>query len=413
MDPVTSLPHFDHFETERAGPVAVADQPAWQGQRAHGRVLAAATRPARRGGGAAWRARVLLTGSGDRSFSAGGDIEAFAELDGVAVRRDFVADCLRTFAAIEECRARPSSRRSTDLPWAAAASSRWPATWCWPPSTPPSASRRPRSGSFPASASCAPRRPSGGTRPSSWCWPASGISAQRAYELGLVQQVLPAAELAPAAPPLARRSPRGRRSRWRSASAWSTGAWTAARSATASRPSPCCTSTRDAAEGIRAFTERREPRVERDLAMEPFVALTRRYCIDYTARHDLSVCDDIMVPGDTLHMGVHHLAGRDDADKPAAAAQFRQFPGLCLTVNEIIRSRDRLALRFTEHGVLVRHDGPVRPGRRRPVLLGRAAAAGEPRRAGLLRPQAPARRRRPGPGPAPGRRAVGHPVRSG
>ena len=70
--------------------------------------------------------------------------------------------------------------------------------------------------------------------------------------------------------------------------------------------------------------------------MEPFVALMRRYCIDYTARHDLSVCDDIMVPGYTLHMGVHDLAGRDEAYKPAAAAQFRQFPGLCLTVNAII-----------------------------------------------------------------------------
>src|SRR6266704_4403987 len=83
----------------------------------------------------------------------------------------------------------------------------------------------------------------------------------------------------------------------------------------------------------------------------------RRYCIDYTARHDLSVCDDIMVPGYTLHMGVHHLAGRDEAYKPAAAAQFRQFPGLCLTVNEIICSGDRLALRFTEHGASARHGG--------------------------------------------------------
>ena len=92
-------------------------------------------------------------------------------------------------------------------------------------------------------------------------------------------------------------------------------------------------------------------------AVEPFVALMRRYCIDYTARHDLSVCDDIMVPGYTLHMGTHDLAGRDEFYKPAAAAQFRQFPGLCLTVNEIICSGDRLALRFTEHGASVRHDG--------------------------------------------------------
>jgi predicted ester cyclase len=91
--------------------------------------------------------------------------------------------------------------------------------------------------------------------------------------------------------------------------------------------------------------------------MEPFIALMRRYCIDYTARHDLSVCDDIMVPGYTLHMGVHDLAGRDDAYKPAAAAQFRQFPGLCLTVSEIVCSGGRLALRFTEHGASARHDG--------------------------------------------------------
>ena len=87
--------------------------------------------------------------------------------------------------------------------------------------------------------------------------------------------------------------------------------------------------------------------------MEPFVALMRRYCIDYTARHDLSVCDDIMVPGYTLHMGVHHLAGRDEAYKPAAAAQFRQFPGLCLTVNEIICSGDRLPLPGPDPDALV------------------------------------------------------------
>jgi hypothetical protein len=64
-----------------------------------------------------------------------------------------------------------------------------------------------------------------------------------------------------------------------------------------------------------------------------------------------------MVPGYTLHMGVHDLAGRDEAYKPAAAAQFRQFPGLCLTVNEIICSGARLGMRFTEHGASARHDG--------------------------------------------------------
>jgi predicted ester cyclase len=91
--------------------------------------------------------------------------------------------------------------------------------------------------------------------------------------------------------------------------------------------------------------------------VEPFVALMRRYCLDYTARHDMTVCDDIMTSGYTLHMGGHDLIGRDAAYKPAAAAQFRQFPGLCLTVNEIVCSGDRLALRFSEHGASIRHGG--------------------------------------------------------
>lgn len=89
----------------------------------------------------------------------------------------------------------------------------------------------------------------------------------------------------------------------------------------------------------------------------PFVALMRRYCVDYTARHDLTVCDEIMDPGYTLNMGGHRVAGRDGAYKPAAARQFAQFPGLGLTVNQVICSGDRLALRFTEHGASVRHGG--------------------------------------------------------
>jgi hypothetical protein len=89
----------------------------------------------------------------------------------------------------------------------------------------------------------------------------------------------------------------------------------------------------------------------------PFVALMRRYCVDYTSRHDLTVCDEIMDPGYTLNMGGHRLAGRDGAYKTAAAQQFGQFPGLGLTVNQVICSGDRLALRFTEHGASVRHGG--------------------------------------------------------
>ena len=91
----------------------------------------------------------------------------------------------------------------------------------------------------------------------------------------------------------------------------------------------------------------------------PFVALMRIYCNDYTNRHDTSVCPLIMEPGYTLHMGVHDLVGRDERYTPAAMKQFTQFPGLCLTVNQIVTNGDRLVMRFSEHGASNRHDGRV------------------------------------------------------
>lgn len=45
---------------------------------------------------------VVLTGAGQKAFCAGGDIAGFAELDGTAAKRAFQAECLRTFAAIED-----------------------------------------------------------------------------------------------------------------------------------------------------------------------------------------------------------------------------------------------------------------------------------------------------------------------
>ncbi|WP_214405269.1 enoyl-CoA hydratase/isomerase family protein [Pseudonocardia lacus] len=45
---------------------------------------------------------VVVTGAGERAFSAGGDIAGFAELEGTAAKREFQRDCMRTFAAVEE-----------------------------------------------------------------------------------------------------------------------------------------------------------------------------------------------------------------------------------------------------------------------------------------------------------------------
>jgi hypothetical protein len=83
--------------------------------------------------------------------------------------------------------------------------------------------------------------------------------------------------------------------------------------------------------------------------MEPFVALMRRYCIDYTNSHDQSVCDEIMHPGYVVHIAQADLP-RDLLYKPAVAAVFERFPGLGLVVHEFVTNGDRLAMRFSEHG---------------------------------------------------------------
>ncbi|HVW67966.1 MAG TPA: enoyl-CoA hydratase/isomerase family protein [Steroidobacteraceae bacterium] len=46
---------------------------------------------------------IVLTGAGDRAFCAGGDIADFRDLDTLEAKRNFQADAMRTFSAIEEC----------------------------------------------------------------------------------------------------------------------------------------------------------------------------------------------------------------------------------------------------------------------------------------------------------------------
>lgn len=83
--------------------------------------------------------------------------------------------------------------------------------------------------------------------------------------------------------------------------------------------------------------------------MEPFVALMRRYCIDYTNRHDPSVCDEIMHPDYVVHIS-HWDLPRDALYKPAVKQIFERFPGLGLVVHEFVTNGERLAMRFSEHG---------------------------------------------------------------
>lgn len=46
---------------------------------------------------------IVVTGDGDRAFSAGGDIHGYTALVDASSRRDFIVDCMRTFEALQTC----------------------------------------------------------------------------------------------------------------------------------------------------------------------------------------------------------------------------------------------------------------------------------------------------------------------
>lgn len=82
--------------------------------------------------------------------------------------------------------------------------------------------------------------------------------------------------------------------------------------------------------------------------MEPFVALMRRYCIDYTSAHDQSVCDEIM--SDAYEITISGRTMQMDAYREAVSAAYRRYPTLTLTVHDAMLSGDRFAMHFSEHG---------------------------------------------------------------
>lgn len=91
--------------------------------------------------------------------------------------------------------------------------------------------------------------------------------------------------------------------------------------------------------------------------MHPFVAVMRRYVVDYLLCQNPSVCAQIMTPDYVLHMGGTDLGPRDEVYVPAVVRQLEQFPGLGMTVHEIILDGEHLAMRFSQHGASTRHGG--------------------------------------------------------
>jgi predicted ester cyclase len=85
--------------------------------------------------------------------------------------------------------------------------------------------------------------------------------------------------------------------------------------------------------------------------------LLRGFAIDFLTSHDLSAVEWVMDPAYRLTIGGHIFDGRDQVYLPAAAEQLDQFPGLVVTVHDVVLAPDAIAMRFTEHGVSRRNQG--------------------------------------------------------
>lgn len=91
--------------------------------------------------------------------------------------------------------------------------------------------------------------------------------------------------------------------------------------------------------------------------IHPLAALLRGFAIDFLTAHDNAVVERIMSPRYCLHIGGVVFDGRDDEYLPATAEQLDQFPGLCVTVHDVVIGEDAIAMCFTEHGASRDDDG--------------------------------------------------------
>jgi predicted ester cyclase len=85
----------------------------------------------------------------------------------------------------------------------------------------------------------------------------------------------------------------------------------------------------------------------------------RRFAVDFFSAHNPDVCAEIMAPDYVLTVGRHVISGRDDDYVPAVERQLEQFPGLTMTVHDLVVAPGRAALRFSEHGASGGPGGPV------------------------------------------------------
>lgn len=84
--------------------------------------------------------------------------------------------------------------------------------------------------------------------------------------------------------------------------------------------------------------------------IHPLAALLRGFAIDFLTCHNSAVVERIMTPDYRLAIGGVVFDGRDAEYLPATVAQLEQFPGLCVTVHDVVIADSAIAMCFTEHG---------------------------------------------------------------
>ena len=91
-------------------------------------------------------------------------------------------------------------------------------------------------------------------------------------------------------------------------------------------------------------------------ALEPVVALVRRWSVDWLNGQHPEVCDELLAPAYTLRIGGYLLGPREQYI-PATLAQLSRYPGLVVTTHQLVTDGERVALWFSEHGASARLGG--------------------------------------------------------
>lgn len=86
--------------------------------------------------------------------------------------------------------------------------------------------------------------------------------------------------------------------------------------------------------------------------------LLRGFAVDFLTAHSADAARTIMAPGYRLSISGHLFDGRDASYLPATIAQLDAFPGLCVTVHDVVLAPGAAAMRFTEHGAAAK-DGTI------------------------------------------------------